>query len=76
MQNIIENATITYKNGIKELCDAISITEKGVYTGQVNSIAVNEKGFIVHSFVPKDQIRKIIIFNENGESKDIDFKNE
>jgi len=73
MKKLIENATIIYKNGIKELCDAISITEKGVYTGHVNSIAVSEKGFINHSFIPKDQIRKIIIFNEERESKAIDF---
>ena len=73
MKKLIENATIIYKNGIKELCDAISITEKGVYTGHVNSIAVNEEEFINHSFIPKDQIRKIIIFNEKGESKAIDF---
>jgi len=33
MQNIIENATIIYKNGLKKICEAISITEKGVYTG-------------------------------------------
>jgi hypothetical protein len=73
MQNIIENATIYYKNGFKEIYDAISIIDKGVYTGKIKSIDTNGGGFIHHKFIPKVQIQKIIFLNKNGKSKDIDF---
>ena len=74
MQDIIENVTIIYKNGYKEVCDAISISEKGVYTGQIKKTNKNSEEFINHSFIPKDQIRKIMFFNVDHELKDIDFK--
>lgn len=64
MEKIIENATIYYKSGSKEIYDAISIVEKGVYTGEIKSIEKDEK-FIQKKFVPIDQIQKIIFFN-NG----------
>ena len=74
MKNIIENATIFYKNGVREIYDAISILEKGVYTGEINSIEENEE-FIQQKFIPKDQIQKIFFLNKNGKTEDIDFKN-
>jgi len=64
MPDMIENATITYKNGLKKIYEAISITKKGVYTGYIKP--KNKKGeeFVNHSFIPRDQIKKITIFNE------------
>jgi hypothetical protein len=72
MQEIMENATIIYKNGLREIFDAISIANKGVYTGQIRQNN-KEIGFINHSYVPNDQIEKILVFNANGESKNINF---
>ena len=74
MQDIIENVTIIYKNGYKELCDAISISEKGVYTGQIKKTNKNGEEFINHSYIPKDQIQKIMFFNIDHKLKVIDFK--
>ena len=75
MQDIIENVTIIYKNGYKEVCDAILISENGVYTGQIKKTNENSKKFINHSYIPKDQIQKIMFFNVDGKLKDIDFIN-
>jgi len=72
MQNIIENATIVYKNGLKKICEAISITERGVYTGYIKP--KNDEEFVNHSFIPKDQIQNIMFFSENGKLKDIEIK--
>lgn len=71
MQNIIENATITFKNGFIKVIDAISITKNGVYTGKIkfNHSEINE--FINSSFIPRDQIKKINFLNKWGESTDI-----
>ena len=74
MDEILENATIIFKNGDKEFCNAISIGDKGVYTGKVKSINENSDRFINFGFIPKDQIQKIIISNDDGKSKDIDFQ--
>jgi len=73
MKNIIENATIIQKNGLKKIYDAIQITKKGVYTGFI--ITKNEDGqvFEDNGFIPHDQIQKITVFNEHGKTKDIDL---
>ena len=71
MNDLIENATIIYKNGLKKTCEAISITEKGVYTGFIKSS--NNKEFVNNSFIPMDQIKKILVFAENGKLKNLDF---
>ena len=73
MKNIVENATIIHKNGLKKVYDAIQITNKGVYTGSI--IIKNEGGevFEDYGFIPLDQIQKITIFDEYGKSKDIDI---
>ena len=76
MRKIIENATIIYKNGSKEICDAISVTKNGVYTGHIKHIHKNRKAFVNHSFIPKDQIQQILFLNEFGASKNIDVKKE
>jgi len=71
MQNIIENATITYKNGLKKVVDAISIAKNGIYTGKIrlNHGLIDE--FVNYSFIPRDQIKKINFLNKWGEPTDI-----
>ena len=76
MNDLIENATIVYKNGLKKICEAISITEKGVYTGFIKSSNENKEKFVNNSFIPLDQIKKIMIFNENGKLKNLNFEKE
>jgi hypothetical protein len=71
LENLIENVTIIYKNGLKRFCDAISITEKGVYTGHIKNS--NEKEFINSNFIPINQIKKILAFNKNGNCQNIDL---
>jgi hypothetical protein len=66
MEKIIENAKIIYKNGKKEFYNAITVEENGIYTGNVK--------FINQSYIPKNQIQKIIFLNKNGKSKNIDLK--
>ena len=73
MKNIVENATILYKNGLKQLCDAICITKKGIYTGRIIKKSEKEGVFDDHGFIPRDQIEKIIVLNEHGKAKDIDI---
>ena len=73
MKDIIENVTIISKNGLREICDAISITKKGIYTGEIKTINKDSEKFVNHSFIPKDQIQKIMFLNEK--SRDIDFRN-
>ena len=72
MENLIENVTIIYKNGLKKFCDAISITDKGVYAGHIKKS--DEKEFINSNFIPLDQIKKIIAFSDNGKCHHIDFR--
>ena len=72
MDNLIENATIVYKNGFRKICEVISITDKGVYTGFMKSLGLKDV-FVNNSFIPVDQIRKIIVFNNNGKIKSITF---
>ena len=74
MKNIIKNATIIYKSGIKKICDTISITEMGVYIGRLESKKEINHNFVNYGFIPKNQIQKIIFFDKNGKSKFIDFK--
>ena len=76
MNDLIENATIVYKNGFKKICEVISITEKGVYTGFIKSSNANKEEFVNNSFIPLDQIKKIMIFNENGKLKNLNFEKE
>jgi hypothetical protein len=59
---------------VKKLYDAIRITEKGVYTGILQSKNNQEGVFVNHGFIPNNQIQKIMFFGETGKSTDIDFK--
>jgi hypothetical protein len=72
MSDLIENATIVYKNGFRRICEVISISEKGVYTGFIKS-SRNKDVFVNNSFIPTDQIRKIIILKRDGKIKNINF---
>jgi hypothetical protein len=74
MKNIIKNATIVYKNGIKKICDTISITEMGIYVGRLESKKEVNQNFVNYVFIPKNQIQKVIFFDKDGNSKAIDFK--
>ena len=73
MKDLIENATIIYKNGTKKIFEVISITEKGVYTGFIKNINENKDVFVNNSFIPLDQIKNIIICGEKGELNILDF---
>jgi hypothetical protein len=72
LENLIENVTIIYKNGLKRFCDVISITDKGIYSGYMKNS--NKKEFINSNFIPLNQIKKILAFTENGKCKNIDFR--
>ncbi len=73
MKNIIENATITQKNGVRQIYDAVQITKKGIYTGRI--IIKMEEGaeFEGSGFIPRSQIQKITVCNEHGRLRDIDL---
>jgi hypothetical protein len=74
MNNIIENATIIHKNGLKKIYDAISITEVGVYTGKIKINNENRDEFVNYGFIPIDQIQKILFLNEIGHLKKIKYR--
>jgi hypothetical protein len=71
---IIENATISYKDGNKILEKAIRITKKGIYLCHMYSTNSMVKRFNDHSFVPLDQIERISFCNDKGRTQDIDLK--
>ena len=73
MKPIIENATILYKSGGKQMFDAISITKKGIYTGRIIIRDEQEDVFEDHGFIPRDQIDRIMVCNEHKKARDIDF---
>lgn len=73
MKYIIENATIIYKNGSEKIFRAIKIKELGVWIGKIDSKNGINKNFLKYSFIPNDQIQKIMYFDQNGKLKDIDF---
>jgi len=73
MKKIIENATILQKNGVKQICDAIQITKKGIYTGHIITTAGEGVVFEDHGFIPRDQIERVTICNDHGKVKDIDL---
>jgi hypothetical protein len=74
MDNIFENTTIIYKNGIKKRYNAISLTNQGIYIGEIQLKEGKNEFFANHTFIPYDQIEKIKFYDENGNYKDIDFK--
>ena len=73
MKNIIKNVKILHKNGLKQIFDAIKITNQGIYTGQILSEDEHGEVFEDFGFIPRDQIQKIIVFDEEGKCKDINF---
>ena len=73
MESVIENVTITKKNGVKQLHDAILFTRKGIYTGSINIVDNNKLNFEEHGFIPRDQIKKITVIDDQGKPQDIDL---
>jgi hypothetical protein len=72
MKDLIDNATIIYENGFKRICKFISITEKGIYTGNLKSFG-KKVVFVNSGFIPINQIKKIMAFKEDGEIETINF---
>ena len=58
---ILQNATIIYNSGDRELFEAVYITKRGVYIGRI----VNHNEFIEYGFISGQVIKKII----NGSKK-------
>lgn len=75
MRNIIENATIIYKNGFKKIVEALSITKNGIFIGKIIQNRKTKDEFINYSFIPRNQINKINFLNEKGELTHIFFEN-
>ena len=73
MNKIIENATIYFKNGKQEFYKSILLREKGVCVGTIINDSDNNTKFVDQEFIPLYQIQKIIVFNEQGKSRDINF---
>ena len=64
-EEIIENVTIIYPDGVEENFDAIRITDKGVLNGKII-----DGEFEAYGFIPKHSIKQI----NNGGGKKIDIK--
>jgi hypothetical protein len=74
MEDIIENVTILFENGVKKIYEAIAITKNGVLTGHIQDVKNKGKEFVNYSFIPRDQIQKLIVMDENIRSKVFDFE--
>ena len=59
-------------SGEKEIYDAITITDKGIYTGTIR-VNKNNEEFIDDGLISKENIKKIMIFNKKGKSQNILF---
>lgn len=73
--NLYRYAIITFNSGEKEIFDAITITDKGIYTGIIKKKKDQDEEFIDDGLISKENIKKIIIFGEDGKTQNIDFKN-
>ena len=73
MGSIFENATIIQKNGVKQLHAAILVMDKGIYTGILKTQNGKEQQFEEHSYIPRDQIEKVVVCNESGTLQDIEI---
>jgi hypothetical protein len=72
--NFYKNAIIEYNSGEKEIFEAISITNKGIYTGKIRINNNHNLDFIDDGLISKENIKKIIVVDEAGKSQNIDFK--
>lgn len=72
--SIYKNAIITFSNGEKEIFDAISITNKGIYTGIFILNNNNCEKFIDDGLISKENIISIIVIDKNGKSQNINFR--
>ena len=73
MKNVIENATVIHKNGLRQIYDAIQITKKGIYIGRIILKMEEREEFEDHGFIPRGQIQKITVCNKYGQLRDIDL---
>ena len=73
-KKIFKNAIITYVNGEKKIFDAIAVTDKGIYTGIIRVNEDNSEEFIDDGLISKEEIKKIIILDNSGDSQKIDLK--
>jgi len=73
-KKIFKNAIITYVNEEKKIFDAIAVTDKGIYTGIIRVNEDNSEEFIDDGLISKEEIKKIIILDNSGDSQKIDLK--
>jgi hypothetical protein len=73
-KKIFKNAIITYINGEKKIFDAIAVTDKGIYTGIIKVDKDNCEEFIDDGLISKEEIKKIIILDNSGDSQKINLK--
>ncbi len=73
-KKIFKNAIITYINGEKKIFDAIAVTEKGIYTGIIRVNKDDSEEFIDDGLISKEEIKKIVVLNNDDNSKKIDLK--
>ena len=73
-KKIFKNAIITYINGEKKIFDAIAVTNKGIYTGIIKVNKDNCEKFIDDGLISKEEIKKIVILNNDNNSQKIDLK--
>ena len=53
---ILENATVVFNNGEKEILDAVNVNHKGVFTGHLR----NHSEFVEGGGIPANNIKRII----------------
>ena len=58
MVEILENATIVYKDGVKEQFEAICLTDKKVITGRIFKEGKKEE-FVDYGFISRRNIKHI-----------------
>lgn len=58
---ILQNATVIYDNGDREIFEAVYVTKRGVYIGRI----VNHNEFMEYGFITAQIIKKIL----NGSKK-------
>jgi len=73
IEDIIENATVSFKTGGKQLFDAIKIVKNGIYIGQFHTENDSTIRFEEHSFIPHDQIEKITVCTDHGKTRIIEI---
>jgi hypothetical protein len=60
--NFYKNAIITYDNGEKEMFDAISITDNGIYIGTIRTNKDHCEEFIDDGLISIENIKKLLSY--------------